>query len=118
MADLTLLPSKQTRAAPFEMNWTTSTLFCYAVGWLVGPAASVTGAKDLTWVEVPGGRWAALEVPANGKSGFTLLPAEQTGVTFTNTLPVWRFKLTEPVEPFIDVAPGLSDTSAASGRWK
>jgi len=90
VADLTLLPSKQTRAAPFEMNWTTSTLFCYAVGWLVGPAASVTGAKDLTWVEVPGGRWAALEVPANGKSGFTLLPAEQTGVTFTNTLEEWQ----------------------------
>src|SRR5438445_1988992 len=90
VSDLTLLYVLRTRASPFEMNWTTSTLVCLAVAWLVGPAASATGAKDLTWQEIPGGRWAALEVPANGKTGFTLLSAEQTGVTFTNTLEEWQ----------------------------
>src|SRR5262245_39694013 len=31
----------------------------------------------------------ALDVPASGKPGFTLLRPEQTGLTFTNTLDEW-----------------------------
>ena len=36
--------------------------------------------------EAGGFRWAELEVPRSGKTGFTLLSPEQTGINFTNTL--------------------------------
>ncbi|HTI73021.1 MAG TPA: VCBS repeat-containing protein [Candidatus Limnocylindria bacterium] len=38
------------------------------------------------WHAAAGYRWADLAVPAGGKTGFTLLPAEATGVNFTNHL--------------------------------
>ena len=39
-----------------------------------------------TWHEESGFRWADLNVPAHGKTGFTLLTPEQTGINFTNVL--------------------------------
>jgi enediyne biosynthesis protein E4 len=39
---------------------------------------------------VSGAKWTALQVPATGKPGFTLLAPEQTGLRFTNTLDEWQ----------------------------
>jgi hypothetical protein len=41
---------------------------------------------DDGWHTVPGGRWRDLPVPASGRTGFTLLAPDITGVTFTNHL--------------------------------
>jgi enediyne biosynthesis protein E4 len=38
------------------------------------------------WHVEPGFHWTSLDVPRSGKTGFTLLAPEQTGVNFTNTL--------------------------------
>ena len=43
-------------------------------------------AAELAWHPEKGFRWAELPVPTEGKAGFTLLPPEQTGITFTNPL--------------------------------
>src|SRR5437867_1908393 len=63
---------------------TYSTLVCLAL--VAGPAGWTSAGSDLDWQAMPGGRWAALAVPQMGKTGFTLVPAQQTGVTFTNSL--------------------------------
>ena len=52
---------------------------------LAGTAVSAWSAEPA----VPGVRAAALNVPAAGGTGFTLLRPEQTGLTFTNTLDDW-----------------------------
>src|SRR6267143_6902784 len=41
-------------------------------------------AGRLDWQTAPGYRWRELPVPAAGKTGFTLLPPETTGIFFTN----------------------------------
>ncbi|HEY5912313.1 MAG TPA: FG-GAP-like repeat-containing protein [Verrucomicrobiae bacterium] len=38
------------------------------------------------WHAEPGFRWAPLDVPQNGRTGFSMLPPELTGLTFTNIL--------------------------------
>src|SRR5260370_38564398 len=38
----------------------------------------------LNWQTGPGYRWRELPVPAAGKTGFTLLPPQTTGIFFTN----------------------------------
>ena len=43
-------------------------------------------AAGLAWEQKEGYRAAALEVPQNGKTGFTLLSRDQTGILFTNHL--------------------------------
>ena len=43
-------------------------------------------AQGREWHTEPGCRWADLEAPKPGKSGFTLLARESTGVAFTNSL--------------------------------
>jgi enediyne biosynthesis protein E4 len=43
-------------------------------------------AADASPTNLPGVKVAELAVPSAGKTGFTLLPPEQTGVTFTNLL--------------------------------
>jgi hypothetical protein len=43
-------------------------------------------AAELQWHQGKGFQWAELQVPKEGKPGFTLLPPEQTGITFTNPL--------------------------------
>jgi len=43
-------------------------------------------AAEVQWHTEQGCRWSALRVGSEGKTGFTLLPADQTGITFTNDL--------------------------------
>jgi len=50
------------------------------------------------WHQGPGYRFQPLTVPANGKAGFTLLPPQQTGIWFTNSLPESR-SLTNTILP-------------------
>src|SRR5579885_326085 len=59
--------------------------FFLLAGFLVSRSEICFGA-DPKWESTPYGRRAALSVPAQGKAGFTLMPPEQTGVFFTNTL--------------------------------
>jgi enediyne biosynthesis protein E4 len=47
-------------------------------------------AKDLEWHTGNGFRWASLENPPVGKTGFILLPPDQTGIYFTNELDEWK----------------------------
>ncbi len=51
-----------------------------------------------SWQEGPGYRFKPLTVPMGGKPGFSLLPAQQTGVWFTNDLPESR-SLTNTILP-------------------
>src|SRR6266403_1273092 len=39
-----------------------------------------------SWHDENGFRWADLNIPREGRTGFTLLSPEQTGITFTNVL--------------------------------
>ena len=43
-------------------------------------------AGQLQWHQEKGFKWTELHVPHEGSPGFTLLPPEQTGITFTNPL--------------------------------
>ena len=43
-------------------------------------------AAELQWHQEKGFQWTELQVPKEGRPGFTLLPPEQTGITFTNPL--------------------------------
>jgi hypothetical protein len=43
-------------------------------------------AGDIAWNATPECRWRQLTVHPTGKSGFTSIPPEQTGITFTNLL--------------------------------
>ena len=42
--------------------------------------------KERQWHAENGFRWAELEVQPSGKTGFTLLPPEKTGISFTNSV--------------------------------
>jgi hypothetical protein len=57
---------------------------------MAATAAHPLRAQDFTWQAGPGARSASLAAPSNGKTGFTLLNASQTGVRFTNTLTEWE----------------------------
>ena len=46
--------------------------------------------KEREWHAENGFRWAELEIPKTGKTGFTLLPPDQTGIYFTNALGEWE----------------------------
>ena len=69
------------------MHWTTRILIPLA---MAGCTARTVPAQDVVWQTQGGARSAAMMVPANGKVGFTLLSAAQTGVGFTNTLSEWE----------------------------
>ena len=56
--------------------------------WLL-LALSVWQAHAVDWHEESHARWASLPVPAEGKTGFTLLRPTDTGILFTNTLDAW-----------------------------
>jgi len=56
-------------------------LFC----WSLASVASGAEAEP-QWHQANGARWRSLEVPPNGKTGFTLLAPQQTGLIFTNEL--------------------------------
>jgi hypothetical protein len=53
---------------------------------LGGVAGILPCAAQLQWHQEKGFKWAELQVPRDGHPGFTLLPPEQTGITFTNPL--------------------------------
>src|SRR6266700_2692497 len=53
---------------------------------LAGSVGGLRFAGQQTWHQENGFRWAELSVPREGKTGFSLLSPEQTGITFTNTL--------------------------------
>src|SRR5262245_7355129 len=56
-------------------------------GVLLGAAGlGAQAAGPLAWDQHEGYRSAALAVPAGGKTGFTLMPREKTGIWFTNQL--------------------------------
>jgi enediyne biosynthesis protein E4 len=54
----------------------------------VSPLSANSG--PLNWQAMDGYRTAALSVPVSGKTGFSLLPSEVTGIRFTNSLPETR----------------------------
>ncbi|MBI3415344.1 MAG: VCBS repeat-containing protein [Verrucomicrobia bacterium] len=58
-----------------------------AVLFLTVPLLFQTSARALEWKTGDGFRSAELPVPKSGKTGFTLLPPTQTGITFANDLP-------------------------------
>src|SRR5439155_21333846 len=49
-------------------------------------AGQIVEAADAGWQTAPGCRWRELPVATTGKTGFTLLSPEQTGINFTNIL--------------------------------
>jgi hypothetical protein len=53
---------------------------------LTGVVGILPCAAELQWHQEKGFQWAELQVPKEGRPGFTLLPPEQTGITFTNPL--------------------------------
>ncbi|MEW6156490.1 MAG: CRTAC1 family protein [Verrucomicrobiota bacterium] len=53
--------------------------------WLVAPLHGLA-APNLDWQTAAGHRWANISLPAEGKTGFSLLPPDATGIRFTNHL--------------------------------
>jgi hypothetical protein len=60
---------------------------CWLVAACWGTLGAVGAPTDSGWQTGPGFRFRPLEVPAGGRTGFTLLGPAQTGITFSNTLP-------------------------------
>jgi len=54
--------------------------------FLLIPNKTAVAAGRLDWQTAPGYRWSELPVPATGKTGFTLLPPETTGIFFPHHL--------------------------------
>ncbi|MBU6401856.1 MAG: VCBS repeat-containing protein, partial [Verrucomicrobia bacterium] len=59
-----------------------STLMASFLAWI----SAVSGANSPVWHTGDGCRWSDLSVPAQGHTGFTLLPGAMTGISFTNIL--------------------------------
>src|SRR5580765_1172216 len=59
-----------------------------AVCWVLISCAGhlLSAPPEPAWHSQSGFRWTELPVPQNGKTGFTLLTPEQTGIDFTNIL--------------------------------
>src|SRR2546422_2146400 len=72
---------KQGRIKRGQMSRLTITL-----GYLISSLAALQPAVALNWKTGDGFRTATLQVPAAGRTGFTALPADQTGILFTNAL--------------------------------
>lgn len=59
----------------------------WACWWLLTAVIPCSAAEQPSaWHVEPGCRWAELELPNTGQTGFTLLAPEQTGILFTNLL--------------------------------
>jgi hypothetical protein len=71
-------------------------------------ASSATGAS-LSWTQHEGYREAALSVPQSGRTGFTLLRPEQSGVFFTNQLSYARAEANQNLMNGCGVAAGDFD---------
>ena len=62
-------------------------VFCILVLLLEPSVPCALNAEELSqWHAQQGFRWAELDVSKKGKTGFTLLSPEQTGISFTNVL--------------------------------
>src|SRR5437867_3637614 len=93
-ATISLSPSEGERAGvrgwfAFSMavsRWTPLTLAYACALALLGLICSQSCAANLQWVQDSGYRSAALPVPKQGRTGFTLLPPGATGINFTNIL--------------------------------
>src|SRR6185369_1679240 len=59
-------------------------ILCPALFLLV--EVNLLAGKGQEWHTEKGFKWAEMDVPQGGKTGFTSLPADQTGITFTNSL--------------------------------
>jgi enediyne biosynthesis protein E4 len=64
-----------------------SAVMGWAVGWLSGLLLALEG-TGATWSSGEGFRYAALAVPAEGHTGFTRVDPEESGVRFTNAIPI------------------------------
>jgi hypothetical protein len=53
---------------------------------LLGGLQAGFGGATLQWQQGDGFQWAELDVPKGGRIGFRLMPPEETGIGFTNTL--------------------------------
>ena len=73
---------RQRRLFPMRMRGVLSSVLLIAAL----AAGIIPCAAQLSWHQEKGFRWAELKVPAEGRPGFTLLPPEQTGITFINPL--------------------------------
>ena len=60
--------------------------FSFVLIILAEVAGVLPCAAQMRWHQEKGFKWAELEVPRDGRPGFTLLAPEQTGITFTNPL--------------------------------
>src|SRR5206468_638792 len=66
-----------------QMRKALNLMFVLLAGQLETEAAQEASEQ---WHQGKGYSWASLNVPAGGKTGFKLLPPEETGINFTNTL--------------------------------
>jgi hypothetical protein len=81
-------PSSEAGVAVFSRR-VSMTFFRWILilAWLVPAAVSRGAAPEVSqWHRESGHRWAELEVPRSGKSGFQLLDSGSTGLAFTNLL--------------------------------
>jgi hypothetical protein len=81
-----------------------SVLLCVSSAILVFSVVAF-GGVDYDWQAAPGYRWKNLQVARDGKTGFTLLSPEATGIFFTNLLSdaaAARNRVLEPVMPAAD----------------
>src|SRR5881396_3430561 len=71
--------------------------------------AMVVHGQSLNWRQHDGYREAELAVPTTGKTGFTLLRPEETGIFFTNTLSYSRAEANQNLMNGCGVAAGDFD---------
>jgi hypothetical protein len=76
--------------------------------WLLALTVQA-GALAQSWEAGPGCRFKPLNVPPGGKTGFTLLPPQQTGIQFTNSLPEPRYLASQILPNGSGVAAGDID---------
>src|SRR4051812_48328225 len=56
------------------------------IAFILGHLLFVMGEEKLDWQMAHGYRSAALRISSSGEAGFTLLPSNQTGILFTNSI--------------------------------
>ena len=88
------------------MLWMSKVLTISCLVLLLAMGVSSVAGKERVWHSEPGFRWADLEVPAPGKTGFTLMPPESTGITSTNVLDEWTSAVNRVLENGGGVAAG------------
>src|SRR5438477_9228849 len=89
---------------------TANRMFCglalLCAQWMSAGAAR---AASLNWVQEAGYRYADLPVPASGRTGFTLLTPQETGILWTNSLSIERLRQRQYLSNGAGVAAGDFD---------